>query len=83
MLIGGVVQGVFFRDSCAREAHRHGVVGWVRNRPDGRVEAWLQGDRDAVEELVRWCRQGPPHARVDSVEVTEEDPAALDAFDIQ
>jgi acylphosphatase len=82
-VVGGVVQGVFFRDGCAREARRHGVTGWVRNRADGRVEAWLQGDPKAVEKLVRWCRQGPPRARVESVEVIEERPTAVEGFRIQ
>lgn len=82
-MVGGVVQGVFFRDGCAREARGQGVTGWVRNRADGRVEAWFQGDPQAVEKLVRWCRQGPPRARVDSVEVTEERPTAIEGFRIQ
>ncbi len=54
-----MVQGVFFRDSCRKMAAAAGVTGWVRNRADGRVEAWLEGDRAAVERMVAWCRQGP------------------------
>jgi acylphosphatase len=83
VLVGGDVQGVFFRDSCAREARRNGVAGWVCNRADGRVEAWFEGDARAVENMVRWCRQGPPRARVESIEVTEESPAGVDDFRIQ
>jgi acylphosphatase len=83
VLVGGEVQGVFFRDSCAREARRWGVAGWVRNRADGRVEAWFEGDAQAVEKLLTWCRQGPPRARVERVEVGEERPAAVQDFRIQ
>ena len=79
----GRVQGVFFRDSCAREARRRGVAGWVRNRGDGRVEARFEGDPQAVENLVRWCRQGPSGADVTEVEVVEESPAGLEDFRIQ
>ena len=83
VLVDGHVQGVFFRDSCAREARRQGVAGWVRNRADGRVEAWFEGHAQAVEKLVTWCRQGPPHARVTGVEVVEDSPAGLEGFRIQ
>lgn len=67
LLISGVVQGVGFRWSARREAERLGVRGWVRNRRDGRVEALVAGDPDAVAGFVAWCRQGPPSARVDDV----------------
>jgi acylphosphatase len=83
VLVGGDVQGVFFRDSCAREARRNGVAGWVRNRADGRVEAWFEGRPQAVENMVTWCREGPPRARVDGVEIIDENPASLDAFRIE
>ena len=83
VVVRGDVQGVFFRDSCAREARSHGVAGWVRNRADGRVEAWFEGESSPVENLVRWCRQGSRQARVDGVDVTEESPASLDDFRIQ
>lgn len=83
MLVSGRVQGVFFRDSCAREARAAGVTGWVRNRADGRVEAWFEGDSRAVERLVRWCRQGPPHADVAGLEVQADSPAGLETFRIQ
>jgi acylphosphatase len=82
-LIDGHVQGVFFRDSCAREARGRGVAGWVRNRGDGRVEAWFEGNAQAVEKLLAWCRQGPPQARVTGVDVSVVDPASLDAFRIE
>ena len=82
-VIAGRVQGVFFRDSCARLARAEGVSGWVANRPDGRVEAWFEGDPQAVENLLAWCRQGPRHATVTGVEVSEDSPAGLEGFRIQ
>ena len=83
VVIDGHVQGVFFRDSCAREARGHTVAGWIRNRADGRVEAWFEGNAQAVEKLLAWCRQGPPHARVTGVDVSPVDPASLSAFRIE
>lgn len=68
-LISGRVQGVFFRLETREAARRHGVGGWVRNLPDGRVEAVFEGPRPAVEAVLDWCRQGPPQARVDEVRV--------------
>jgi acylphosphatase len=72
--VSGRVQGVFFRDATRREAQRLGVSGWVRNLPDGRVEGEFQGPPDAVDALVAWCRQGPPDAKVEDVELTIEEP---------
>jgi acylphosphatase len=69
ILITGMVQGVCFRQSTADEARRLGVEGLVRNLRDGSVEAKAEGDRSAVEALVRWCGHGPPAARVERVEV--------------
>lgn len=65
--IAGKVQGVWYRESTRREAEQRGVVGWVRNLPDGRVEAVFEGPAAAVRELVAWCRRGPPGARVESL----------------
>lgn len=70
--IKGTVQGVFFRESTRREATELGLGGWVRNREDGTVEAVIEGRPEAVEALVHWCHVGPPSARVEGVEVTEE-----------
>ena len=74
LIIRGRVQGVFYRASTRDEARRLGLAGWVRNLPDGTVEAAVEGPSDVVERLVEWCRGGPPHARVDGVEVFEEEP---------
>lgn len=72
-IIRGRVQGVFFRDSTRRRARELGVGGWVRNRPDGSVEAVVQGDPRAVEALEQWFRDGgPPQARVDDVTVRDQ-----------
>jgi acylphosphatase len=69
--IHGRVQGVWFRESMRVEAERLNVAGWVRNMPDGGVEAVIQGPSGAVEALIKWARTGPPLARVDRVEVGE------------
>jgi acylphosphatase len=82
VLVDGRVQGVFFRQSCRREAELRGVTGWVRNRSDGRVEAVFEGSPDAVEAMVAWCRGGPPGARVDEVEVADEAAEGPSAFRI-
>ncbi len=83
VVVSGDVQGVFFRDSTRREANRLGVAGWVRNRSDGRVEAWLEGPPEAVARLVRWCADGPRHATVDDVRVSEAEPEGHDRFAIR
>ena len=80
MLVSGRVQGVFFRDDCRREAGAAGVAGWVRNRSDGRVEAVFEGEPDAVDRLVAWCRRGPPSALVSAVEVVSEEPTGDAGF---
>jgi len=74
VLVSGQVQGVFFRAECATRARRLGLGGRVRNRPDGRVEAVFEGEADTVDRMIEWCREGPPLARVDGVEVEEEPP---------
>jgi acylphosphatase len=83
VIVAGDVQGVFFRASCQQEAARLGVAGWVANRPDGTVEAVLEGPAEAVEQVVAWCRVGPAHATVEDVEVTEEDVAGETGFDVR
>ncbi|MFG1813306.1 acylphosphatase [Kribbella sp. NPDC049174] len=76
----GLVQGVFFRDSCRREAQKAGVRGWVRNRPDGTVEALFEGSEDDVQRMLDWVRRGPAYARVERVDVIEEQPTGHTGF---
>jgi len=83
VIVRGLVQGVFFRDSARRLAQRHGVSGWVANRADGAVEAVFEGEADAVERLVTYSRKGPRGAEVTSVEVTEVEPDGLSGFAVR
>jgi acylphosphatase len=82
-IVHGAVQGVFFRDSTRREAARLGVAGWVRNRPDGTVEAVFEGDAGALEAVLDFVRQGPPRARVERVEIAAEEPEGLTGFEVR
>jgi len=72
--VEGRVQGVFFRDSCGREARALGVSGMIQNGGDGTVEAVFEGDADAVGRMIAWCHHGPPRAMVTGVRVQEESP---------
>ncbi len=81
-VVRGRVQGVFYRDSCRTEARRLGVRGWVRNRDDGAVEVVAEGPRERVDQLLTWCRHGPPRAQVTDVAVTDEVPRAERSFRI-
>ncbi|MEZ4768384.1 MAG: acylphosphatase [Caldilineales bacterium] len=72
IVISGHVQGVFFRGQTQRRANALGVAGWVRNLPDGKVEAVFEGEEASVNELIAWCRHGPPNAWVSNVEVRRE-----------
>jgi acylphosphatase len=83
VLISGQVQGVCFRDAYRRLALQHGVGGWVRNLPDGRVEAVLEGPPEEVHRLVDWARHGPDAAAVTDVAVREERPEGLGPFVIR
>jgi acylphosphatase len=83
VLVSGRVQGVFFRDTCRRIAVEHGVTGWVRNLPDGRVEAVFEGPDDEVRRLVDWAHHGPRLAVVDAVKVEPERPEGLAAFQVK
>jgi acylphosphatase len=80
VLISGRVQGVFFRDTCRDLAEQHGVAGWVRNLPDGRVEAVFEGSDEEVGRLVDWARRGPRLAVVEDVAVRPERPEGLGSF---
>ncbi len=73
LVIRGRVQGVSFRYYTYHQALLLGLKGWVRNRPNGSVEALFQGNRAVVEKMIEWCRQGPPIALVDNVEVKWQD----------
>ncbi len=65
----GRVQGVYFRQGTREQAERRGVTGWVRNLPDGSVEALLEGEEEGLREIVEWCSHGPPGARVEDIRV--------------
>jgi acylphosphatase len=81
LLITGLVQGVGYRASFARQAVDLGLRGWVRNLSDGSVEAEVDGEAAAIETIINWSRQGPPSARVDSVSV-EDTAVSHDTFKI-
>lgn len=83
VVIAGVVQGVYFRDSTRRMAQAEGVAGWVRNLPDGSVEAVFEGQADAVAAAVRWSRVGPPRAIVESFSEFAEIPEGLLGFEVR
>jgi acylphosphatase len=79
----GRVQGVFFRDTCRRQAWSHRVSGWVTNREDGAVEAVFEGDAAAVQAMVEWARKGPAQAHVTRLEVIEEEPRGELGFSVR
>lgn len=83
VVVHGRVQGVFFRDSARERAQAHGVAGWAANRPDGTVEAVLEGEPDAVDRVVRFLETGPPQAQVERIEVSDEDPEGLSDFSVR
>ena len=83
-MVRGRVQGVGFRYSTGRRAEGFGVAGWVRNCPDGTVEAVFEGDDEDVSRMVEWMRSGPRGASVEHVEVSEEEGSeALDGFQVR
>ncbi len=83
VVVHGDVQGVFFRDACRTVADAAGLTGWVRNTSAGTVEAAFEGDADAVERLIEWCRHGSPQARVERVEVNDEEPRGERQFEVR
>jgi len=84
LVIRGRVQGVGYRDAAVQAAFEFGVCGWVRNRPDGSVEALAQGEPEALERFAAWCRRGPPLARVADVASTDAlVDNKLDAFEMR
>jgi len=83
VIVGGRVQGVFFRSSTQEMANRLRVFGWVKNRWDGKVEAVFEGERDRVEEMIKWCHKGPPGSHVQGVDINwEEYLGEFDQFSI-
>ena len=83
VIVNGRVQGVGFRYSVARAAQSRGVAGWVSNRRDGTVEAVFEGEPEAVDSLIRFCREGPRGAVVDGVDVNDEEPEGLSRFAVR
>ena len=81
IVVHGQVQGVFFRQSAEDTAGDLGVAGWVRNRDDGTVEMVVEGEDDAVERMIAWAHEGPSHAQVTGVDVTDTEPQGLRSFD--
>ena len=81
--ISGQVQGVFFRDSTRQKAEELGLQGWVKNVPDGGVEALFEGPADTVREMVRWCEEGPQQASVENVDTDFENASGdLEGFEV-
>jgi acylphosphatase len=83
VVVHGLVQGVFFRDATRRRAGRYGVAGWVRNTREGTVEAVFEGPPEGVEQLLAFVREGPRGARVDRVDVADEEPEGLTGFGVR
>ncbi len=83
VVVHGLVQGVFFRDSCRREAQQRGVTGWIENAYDGTVRAELEGSPEAVDAVVAWCRRGPSGAHVSRIEVLDLEPAGDRSFEVR
>ena len=82
--VSGQVQGVFFRDSAREKAGQLGLAGWVKNLPDGRVEALFEGPPEGVREMIQWCQGGPPHAAVENVDAESEAPDGdLEGFEVR
>lgn len=83
VVVSGRVQGVFFRAATHETAQQLGVNGWVRNLPDGRVEAVFEGPQDAVEAMINWCHKGSSGAQVIDVEVEYGEPEGLGGFQVR
>lgn len=83
VIIGGLVQGVWFRASCKKMAVDLKLTGWVKNLPDGEVEAVFEGDREKLEEALTWCRKGPSGARVEHCDCIWDRPSGETSFEIR
>ena len=73
IFVSGLVQGVFFRENTRQEAEKLGIKGWVRNLPDSRVEAVFEGDKNKIEEMIKWAQKGPNPAKVENIDLNWED----------
>jgi acylphosphatase len=82
VLVHGMVQGVGYRYTMRMVARETGVTGWVRNLPDGSVEAEVEGSQEQIDEVLAWMTQGPPGAQVDTAMVTDADPTGSEGFDV-
>jgi acylphosphatase len=83
VVVSGRVQGVWYRQSCRERAEAAGLAGWVRNRPDGTVEAVVEGSAAAVDDLLAWMRVGPAGAEVTNVDLEQQDPQGEAAFTVR
>ena len=81
--MSGRVQGVFYRSQCATRAGELGLGGFVRNTPDGRVEAVFEGPSERVDQMIKWCHEGSSWSRVEKVDVTDEEPRGEREFRIK
>jgi acylphosphatase len=81
--ISGRVQGVFYRAWAREQANELGVAGWIRNRPDGHVEAHVEGDEQAVEQMIEKLRRGPPAAQVEELRTWDVEPCDFDSFEVR
>lgn len=79
----GKVQGVFFRASTQDKASALGIVGWVKNQADGSVRIEAEGPEDKLQNMISWCRQGPPQATVEKVEYAEDDLQGYEQFEVK
>lgn len=83
VLVSGQVQGVFFRDSTRQKAEELGLSGWVKNVPEGQVEALFEGSSESIREMVDWCKEGPQRASVENVDVDFESAGGdLESFEV-
>lgn len=84
VLISGRVQGVFFRANTKQQAEMFGLLGWVRNTKDGKVEAIFEGEEEKLDEIIKWCHRGPPLSKVEKVDVKKQEPTnEFDDFSIR
>lgn len=82
LYIYGIVQGVFFRAFIKEQAEKLSVKGYIRNKEDGNVEAWFEGDSGKVDEIVKKCKEGPPHSQIKRLDIVEEKFQGMKEFKI-